>query len=106
MRLQALLTTCLLSVTLVAGSRSRGGSGHGVRIETKSLDELYKDALAEGGDLIVKAGGDEKNQRDEVIQAFTQRFPGINLNLTVDLSKVHQIHIMLRLSVTEPRKPV
>ncbi|KAK7681761.1 hypothetical protein QCA50_015108 [Cerrena zonata] len=84
MRLQTLLACCFISVTLVSGSTPRG-----VGIETKPLDELYKDAIAEGGDLIVKAGGDEKNQRDEVIQAFRERFPKINLNLTVDLSKYH-----------------
>ena len=56
-----------------------------------SLDELYKDALAEGGNLIVKAGGDEKDQQDGLVQAFKKQFPGINLNLTVDLSKVNQM---------------
>ena len=88
MRFQTLLTTCLLSVSLVSAA-SYGG--HGAGIETKSLDELYKDALAEGGNLIVKAGGDEKDQQDGLVQAFKKQFPGINLNLTVDLSKVCQM---------------
>ena len=75
-------------LVVLASGTSQVSKSRGVPIETKSLDELYKDAIAEGGDLIVKAGGDEKNQRDQVIQAFKERFPKINLNLTVDLSKV------------------
>ena len=90
MRFQTLLTTCLLSVSLVSAA-SYGGGNHGAGVETKSLDELYKDALAEGGNLIVKAGGDEKDQQDGLVQAFKKQFPGINLNLTVDLSKAGQM---------------
>lgn len=85
MRFQTLLTSCLLSITLVSAASL---SGRQVDIETQSLDELYQLALAEGGDLIVRAGGDEKNQQDGLVQAFKTQFPGINLNLTVDLSKV------------------
>lgn len=83
MRFQTLLTTCFLSITLVSGASYRRDT----EVETKSLDELYKDALAEGGQLVVKAGGDEKNQQDGLVQDFQQQFPGITLNLTVDLSK-------------------
>lgn len=86
MRFQTLLTSCLLSVTLVSAASLNGRQA--ADIETKSLDELYQLALAEGGDLIVKAGGDEKNQQDGLVEAFKAQFPGINLNVTVDLSKV------------------
>ena len=85
MRFQALLTTCFLSITLVSGTSY--GPRQVVEVETKSLDELYEDALAEGGNLVVKAGGDEKNQQDAVVNAFRQRFPRINLNHTVDFSQ-------------------
>lgn len=83
MRLQALLSACILSFTLVSGAAIED-----VPVETQSLDELYQLALAEGGGLIVSAGGDEKDQQDAVVAAFKERFPGININTTVDLSKV------------------
>jgi hypothetical protein len=35
------------------------------------------------------AGGDERNQQDSLKQQFEPRFPGINLNMSVDLSKYH-----------------
>lgn len=56
--------------------------------ETLSLDELYDLAIAEGGQLVVKAGGDEKDQQASTVQAFQEKFPKINITLTVDLSKV------------------
>lgn len=43
-------------------------------METRSLDEAYQAALAEGG----------------VVTAFETRFPGMTLNVTVDLSKYHE----------------
>lgn len=86
MRLQTLFTKFSLSLALVSGATIK--SHHPVPVETKSLDELYKLALAEGGNLVVKAGGDEKTQQDAVVKAFTEKFPGINITLTVDLSKV------------------
>ena len=86
MRFHTLLTACVLSVTFASAVSLHDRQT--VEVETKSLDDLYKDALAEGGDLIVKAGGDERHSRDGLINAFKARFPGINLNLTVDLSKV------------------
>ncbi|KAK0496193.1 hypothetical protein EDD18DRAFT_1463310 [Armillaria luteobubalina] len=57
--------------------------------ETLSLDELYDLAIAEGGQLVVKAGGDEKDQQASTVQAFQEKFPKINITLTVDLSKYH-----------------
>ncbi len=52
------------------------------------FDELYDLAVAEGGQLVVRAGGDEKNQQASTVQAFQEKFPKINITLTVDLSKV------------------
>ncbi len=57
-------------------------------VENRSLDEIYQAALAEGGVVTVWHGGDEKDQQDGSLkQQFEQRFPGLTLNLTVDLSK-------------------
>ncbi|KAG7448642.1 ABC-type Fe3+ transport system, periplasmic component [Guyanagaster necrorhizus] len=83
----------LLGVSFLSGSLAAaavvGGRQQDDGVETLSLDELYDLAIAEGGQLIVKAGGDEKNQQDSVIQAFQEKFPKINITLTVDLSKYH-----------------
>lgn len=38
-------------------------------------------------------GGDEKNKQDAVKTAFEKAFPGMKLNLTVDLSKYHEGNI-------------
>ncbi|OLN85457.1 hypothetical protein CCHL11_08086 [Colletotrichum chlorophyti] len=56
-------------------------------IETRSIDDIHKAALAEGGVVTLWHGGDEKNQQDALKQAFEKRFPGMTLNLTVDVSK-------------------
>ncbi|KAI8171660.1 hypothetical protein K4K54_005318 [Colletotrichum sp. SAR 10_86] len=56
-------------------------------IETRSIDDIHKAALAEGGVVTLWHGGDEKNQQDALKEAFEKRFPGMTLNLTVDVSK-------------------
>lgn len=38
---------------------------------------------------------DEKNSRDSLKQAFEERFPGITLNITVDLSKYHDTNVSI-----------
>ncbi|KAM0323314.1 hypothetical protein ACHAQA_008906 [Verticillium albo-atrum] len=58
-------------------------------VETRSIDEIYQAALAEGGVVTCWHGGDEANQQDFVKQTFEERFPGMTLNVTVDLSKYH-----------------
>jgi ABC-type Fe3+ transport system substrate-binding protein len=62
-------------------------------VETRSLDELHKAALAEGADLIVYAGGDLPNAQAATEQAFKARFPGMNIRILVDLSKYHDARI-------------
>jgi hypothetical protein len=57
--------------------------------ETRSINEIYQAALAEGGVVTVWHGGDEKTQQDFLKTAFEARFPNITLNITVDLSKYH-----------------
>ncbi|KAH8879562.1 periplasmic binding protein-like II [Thozetella sp. PMI_491] len=58
-------------------------------VENRTLDEIYHAALAEGGIVTAWHGGDEKTQQDGLKQQFEQRFPGMTLNITVDLSKYH-----------------
>ncbi|KAF4543320.1 ABC-type fe3+ transport system protein [Lasiodiplodia theobromae] len=60
-----------------------------VEVETRTLDEIHEAALKEGGVVTCWHGGDEKNSRDSLKAAFEKRFPGMTLNVTVDLSKYH-----------------
>lgn len=72
----------------LTGTNSSSPSPAAATVETQSLDELYQLAVAEGGQLIVRAGGDTSVQQDPFVQSFQERFPGINITITVDLSKV------------------
>lgn len=57
------------------------------------LDNLYRNALNEGGELVVYAGGDTPTQQDYIKNAFEAQFPGITANIIVDLSKYHSPRI-------------
>lgn len=63
------------------------------REETRTLDELYQAALAEGAKLVIYAGGDTPTQQDATKAAFKARFPGIDLTLVVDYSKYHDVRV-------------
>ncbi|KAK1634807.1 ABC transporter [Colletotrichum phormii] len=61
---------------------------HGApEVETRNIDEIHKAAVAEGGVVTLWHGGDEKTQQDALKEAFEKRFPGMTLNLIVDISK-------------------
>jgi ABC-type Fe3+ transport system substrate-binding protein len=80
----------VLSATSAPASASpAGGAGE----ETKSLDELYQDAIAEGGKLVVYAGGDTAAQGNGVRAAFKNRFPAIEFDYIVDYSKYHDVRV-------------
>ncbi|MEU9331113.1 ABC transporter substrate-binding protein [Streptomyces canus] len=76
-----------------SGAASWAAAVHGE--ETRSLDELYQDALAEGGKLVVYAGGDlaDSGSGAGARTAFRQRFPEIDLTLIVDYSKYHDVRV-------------
>lgn len=59
----------------------------------ESLDDLYQAALKEGGQLTVYAGGDEVTQGFGIKSNFERRFPGMKINIVVDLSKYHDARI-------------
>lgn len=61
--------------------------------ETSSLDELHRAAVAEGGKLVVYAGGDTPTSSVGLEQAFKKRFPGIDARIVTDLSKYHEARI-------------
>ena len=70
--------------TATAAERDGGGL---------SLNDLYQAALKEGGTLTVYAGGDEVTQGFGIKSAFERQFPGMKLDLVVDLSKYHDARI-------------
>jgi ABC-type Fe3+ transport system substrate-binding protein len=80
------------STAAAAPADSSRGSG---REETRTLDQLYRDALAEGGKLVVYAGGDlaDSGSGAGARTAFRQRFPKIDLQLIVDYSKYHDARV-------------
>lgn len=61
--------------------------------DTRSLDELYREAVAEGGRLVVYAGGDLPAAQVATENAFRQRFPGVQIRIVTDLSKYHDSRI-------------
>lgn len=65
----------------------------GVAEETKSLEQLYADARAAGGRLVVYAGGDVAAQQEPVAAAFRAAFPDITLTVVVDYSKFHDARL-------------
>lgn len=67
-------------------------------IDTKNLDQLYQDAINEGGKLVIYAGGDTAGQQDGFKNAFEKRFPKIKANIVVDYSKYHNARIDYQLS--------
>ncbi|KAM0318104.1 hypothetical protein ACHAPQ_010805 [Fusarium lateritium] len=87
----------LLSITILAGSAVSYdqllGFNSRVERESRSLDEIYKAALKEGSTVTLWHGGDAPNQQDRLKRAFEKRFLGIMLNLTVDLSKYHNVRL-------------
>ncbi|WP_149830729.1 ABC transporter substrate-binding protein [Streptomyces tailanensis] len=80
------------SAAPAARTSDRSGLSAGAE-ETRSLDELYRDAVAEGGKLVIYAGGDTSTQQDFMANAFRSRFPDIDLTVVVDYSKYHDVRV-------------
>ncbi|WP_329544651.1 extracellular solute-binding protein [Streptomyces sp. NBC_01356] len=93
----ATLAAATGAATASAAGDARGGNGSSSRgfggEETRSLDQLYAAALAEGGKLVVYAGGDVDDQLAGVRAGFRSRFPDIDLTIVVDYSKFHDVRI-------------
>ncbi len=73
-----------------------------VEFETRSLDELYEAAIEEGGKLVIWSGGDKPGQRDQILIAFRERFPKIDLQDHMDLSKYHNGRFDLAVETGRP----
>jgi ABC-type Fe3+ transport system substrate-binding protein len=61
--------------------------------EKAALARLYAEAKQEGGDLVVYMGGDAPGQWDALANAFDAAFPGVKVDLVVDLSKYHDARL-------------
>jgi hypothetical protein len=84
--LSLLIASALAATQTLAYEQTLGFNGAPI-VETRSLDQIYHAALAEGGVVTMWLGGDEKGDEDAVKREFEGKFPGMTLNLTVDLSK-------------------
>jgi hypothetical protein len=62
-------------------------------IENQTIDGIHQAALPEGGVVTCWHGGDETNRQDALKSAFEERSPGMTLNITVDVSKYHDVNI-------------
>ncbi|PBP17387.1 ABC-type Fe3+ transport system [Diplocarpon rosae] len=82
-----------LALALAARLGSAASALTNLTEETRTLDELHQAALAEGGLVTLWHGGDEPGQQNFLKSAFEARFPGMTLNLTVDLSKHHDVKL-------------
>lgn len=71
---------------LATAAVERDGAG-------QTLQDLYQAALKEGGTLTVYAGGDEVTQGFGIKNGFERQFPGMKVNIVVDLSKYHDARI-------------
>jgi ABC-type Fe3+ transport system substrate-binding protein len=92
LRLLAPLTV-LLAVSVTATSASSPADQKSTGEETKTLDQLYAEALAEGGNLLVYHGGDTAKQQDGVQAAFRAAYPKINFTMIIDYSKYHDVRV-------------
>ncbi|MCC3770100.1 ABC transporter substrate-binding protein [Streptomyces sp. UNOC14_S4] len=61
--------------------------------EDEQLQKLYKEAVAEGGRLVVYAGGDKPGQADYLKNAFVKQFPKMKVDTVVDFSKNHDARL-------------
>lgn len=105
----AMLSSVLVGTALIPGAAGAAGAADApakafaaVREEVKSLDTLYEEAVAEGGELVVYAGGDIASQQDATVKAFQARFPKIRLTMVVDYSKFHDVRVNNQLATGKP----
>jgi len=78
----------LASSANAQATRSPAGA---VAEESAAIEALYQQAQAEGGKLVVYAGGDTATQQDGTKKAFLDKFPKLDLQIVVDYSKFHDV---------------
>lgn len=87
------LTVTVAAASMVLAYPPQLGFNIPIAVENRTLDQIHTAALKEGGTVTVWHGGDETYQQDAVKAAFEARFPGLTLNITVDLSKYHNVNL-------------
>ncbi|KAL9563856.1 hypothetical protein ACKAV7_012028 [Fusarium commune] len=95
--LRTILSTCFLIVSSYAYDTLVKFSGSPIW-ENRTIDAIYQSALEEGGMVTCWHGGDETYQQLGLKKAFETRFPGMTLNITVDVSKFHDGNVDRQLS--------
>ncbi|MET1260126.1 extracellular solute-binding protein [Flagellimonas sp. DF-77] len=81
---------CILGIllsNLIQAQKYQGSAS--IEIENRSLEELYKAALEEGGEFVLRAGGDKSDQIDYYLDMFKARFPDLKVIHSVDVSINH-----------------
>jgi ABC-type Fe3+ transport system substrate-binding protein len=89
----AALGAAALAPSLTGTAGAAAAPRRSPREETRTLDELYRDAVAEGGKLVIYAGGDVSSQADGVRAGFKAQFPEIDLTVVIDYSKFHDVRV-------------
>ena len=80
--------TLFLLMNLNMFSQKVKGSAY-VEIESKTLEQLYEEAIKEGGEFVLRAGGDKSDQIDYYLDMFKKRFPKLKVTHSVDVSINH-----------------
>lgn len=100
-KLDIMFRIIFYAALLIAGSHAYDTllkfDGAPVR-ENRTIEEIYQAALEEGGTVTCWHGGDETYQQNGMKEAFETRFPGMTLNISVDVSKFHDGNIDRQLS--------
>lgn len=93
-RRKALATTAgmALGLTGLTGTFAASAATNAPPSEKDELEKLHQAALAEGGDLVVFAGGDSPSG-SVTEDAFRTRFPGMKPKVIVDFSDCHAARI-------------
>ncbi|MEO6084405.1 MAG: ABC transporter substrate-binding protein, partial [Umezawaea sp.] len=92
-RRSLLAAGAVLGVGAAAGTAGTASANPGGSEERASLEQLHRAAVAEGGHLVMYAGGDTATQQDGTKAAFEAAFPGVKMTLVVDYSKYHDVRI-------------
>ncbi|GAB4063557.1 ABC transporter substrate-binding protein [Uliginosibacterium sediminicola] len=88
-----LLKAALAAPLILNSAGAFSATADTAEIEAEALRKLHAAALAEGGKLVIYAGGDTPVQQDAVKAAFQKQFPGIDINIVVDYSKFHDVRL-------------
>ncbi|OMH82354.1 hypothetical protein AX774_g4160 [Zancudomyces culisetae] len=92
----------LLALSLSFGGVPADAKCKSLPTPARLLEQLYQDALAEGGDFIVYQGGNGRSQGNGAMTLFNTRFPGMNLTVIVNMSGVHAEAIDAQLAEGKP----